>query len=224
MLLPLHTASVNAVINKLQEGGANVIYGKVNNIHTSGHGGQEEEKLMIALLKPKFFMHVHGEYRMLKVHASLAHELEVPEDHTFILENGDVLALDGENARVAGHFPGDDTYIDGSGIGDIGSVVLHDRQKLSQDGLVVVTATIDLKKKEILSGPDILSRGFVYMRESGDLINEGRRVIFSTMRSVMNISNKSESDIRQSVIDDLSRFLFKETARKPMIMPMLILV
>ena len=222
--IPGNTASVNEVINKLEEGGANVIYGKVNNIHTSGHGGQEEEKLMLALMKPKYFMPVHGEYRMLKVHASLAHELDIPEDHTFILENGDVLALDGKNARVAGHFPGDDTYIDGSGIGDIGSVVLHDRQKLSQDGLVVVTATIDLKKKEILSGPDILSRGFVYMRESGDLINEGRRIIFGTMRRVMNNANASEADIRQAVIDDLSRFLYRETARKPMVLPMLIMI
>ena len=179
---------------------------------------------MLALMKPKYFMPVHGEYRMLKVHASLAHELDIPKDHSFILENGDVLALDGENARVAGHFPGDDTYIDGSGIGDIGSVVLHDRQKLSQDGLVVVTATIDLKKKEILSGPDILSRGFVYMRESGELINEGRRIIFGTMRRIMNNSNASEADIRQAVIDDLSRFLYKETARKPMILPMLIMI
>ncbi|CAH1850585.1 ribonuclease J1 [Convivina praedatoris] len=222
--IPGNTASVNAVINKLEEGGANVIHGKLNNIHTSGHGGQEEQKLMLALMKPKFFMPIHGEYRMLKVHAGLAHELDIPTDHTFILQNGDVLALDGESTRVAGHFPAEDTYIDGSGIGDIGSVVLHDRQKLSQDGLVIVTATINLKRKEILSGPDILSRGFVYMRESGDLINEGRRVIFSTIRRVMNGKNPNESEIRQAIIDDLARYLHRETARKPMILPMLIMI
>ncbi|CAK8053615.1 ribonuclease J1 [Eupransor demetentiae] len=222
--IPGNTASVNAVINKLEEGGANVIHGKLNNIHTSGHGGQEEQKLMISLMRPKYFMPVHGEYRMLKVHAGLAQELEVPKDHTFILENGDVLALDGESARVAGHFPAEDTYIDGSGIGDIGSVVLHDRQKLSQDGLVIVTATIDLKHKDILSGPDILSRGFVYMRESGELINDGRRVIFQTIRRVMNTKNPTESEIRQAIIDDLSKFLNQETARKPMILPMLIMI
>jgi ribonuclease J len=223
--IPGNTASVNRVINKLQEGGANVIYGKLNNIHTSGHGGQEEQKMMLALLKPKFFMPVHGEYRMLKVHAGLAHELDIPEENTFVLENGDVLALDGENARVAGHFPAEDTYIDGSGIGDIGSVVLHDRQKLSQDGLVVVTATVDLNKKEILSGPDILSRGFIYMRESGDLINEGRRIVFNAMRrTLLNNENVGEAQLRQAVIDDLSKFLYKETARKPMVLPMLIMI
>jgi ribonuclease J len=223
--IPGNTASVNRVINKLEEGGANVIYGKLNNIHTSGHGGQEEQKLMLALLKPKFFVPVHGEYRMLKVHAGLAHELDIPEDHTFILDNGDVLALDGENARVAGHFPAEDTYIDGSGIGDIGSVVLHDRQKLSQDGLVVVTATIDLNKKEILSGPDLLSRGFIYMRESGDLINEGRRIVFNALRrTLLNGENVGEAQLRQAVIDDLSKYLYKETARKPMVLPMLIMI
>ncbi|USS91847.1 ribonuclease J1 [Fructobacillus americanaquae] len=223
--IPGNTASVNAVINKLEEGGANVIHGKLNNIHTSGHGGQEEQKLMLSLMQPEYFMPVHGEYRMLKVHAGLAEELDIPKDHTFILENGDVLALDGVNPpRIAGHFPAEDTYIDGSGIGDIGSIVLHDRLKLSQDGLVIVTATIDLKKKEILSGPDILSRGFVYMRESGDLINDGRHVIFNTIRKAMSAKNASESDIRQIIIDDLSKYLHKETARKPMILPMLIMI
>jgi ribonuclease J len=223
--IPGNTASVNAVINKLEEGGANVIHGKLNNIHTSGHGGQEEQKLMLSLMKPKYFMPVHGEYRMLKVHAGLAEELDIPKENTFIQENGDVLAMDGVNPpRLAGHFPAEDTYIDGSGIGDIGSVVLHDRLKLSQDGLVIVTATIDLKKKEILSGPDILSRGFVYMRESGDLINDGRHVIFNTIRKAMSQKSASESDIRQAIIDDLSKYLHKETARKPMILPMLIMV
>lgn len=223
--IPGNTASVNAVINKLEEGGANVIHGKLNNIHTSGHGGQEEQKLMLSLMKPKYFMPVHGEYRMLKVHAGLAEELDIPKENTFIQENGDVLAMDGVNPpRLAGHFPAEDTYIDGSGIGDIGSVVLHDRLKLSQDGLVIVTATIDLKKKEILSGPDILSRGFVYMRESGDLINDGRHIIFNTIRKAMSQKSASESDIRQAIIDDLSKYLHKETARKPMILPMLIMV
>ncbi|MDF7637031.1 ribonuclease J [Leuconostocaceae bacterium ESL0958] len=223
--IPGNTASVNAVINKLEEGGANVIHGKLNNIHTSGHGGQEEQKLMLSLMQPEYFMPVHGEYRMLKVHAGLAQELDIPEDHTFILENGDVLALDGQNPpRNAGHFPAEDTYIDGAGIGDIGSVVLHDRQKLSEDGLVIVTATIDLKKKEILSGPDILSRGFVYMRESGDLINDGRHVIFNTIRKAMSGKNANESAIRQAIIDDLAKFLHRETARKPMILPMLIMI
>lgn len=222
--IPGNTAAVNQVINKLEEGGANVIYGKLNNIHTSGHGGQEEEKMMIALMKPKYFVPVHGEYRMLKVHESLAHDLGMDQDHTFTLENGDVLALTENSARIAGHFPAEDTYIDGSGIGDIGSVVLHDRKKLSQDGLVVVTTTIDLKNKEILSGPDILSRGFIYMRESSDLINEGRHIIFNSLRKSMFTNNPTESSLRQAVIDDLSKFLYEKTERKPMILPMIIIV
>ena len=164
--IPGNTQSVNRVINELEEAGANVIYGKVNNIHTSGHGGQEEQKLMLSLIKPKYFMPVHGEYRMLKVHEGLAHDVGVPKDNTFVLDNGDVLALTADSARLADHFPAEDTYVDGNGIGDVGSAVLRDRQMLSQDGLVVVVATIDLKNQEITAGPDILSRGFIYMRES----------------------------------------------------------
>ena len=221
--IPGNTLSVNHVINELEEAGAHVIHGKVNNIHTSGHGGQEERKLMLRLMKPKFFMPIHGEYRMLKIHTELAEQCGVPLDHSFILENGDVLALTKDSARVAGHFGAGDVYVDGSGIGDIGNVVLRDRQVLSEEGLVVVVATIDLKKKEIQAGPDILSRGFVYMRESGDLINEARRHVFRTIRRKMKSDKASEATIRNAIIDDLQSFLFDKTERHPMILPMLIM-
>ncbi|ETY73904.1 ribonuclease J1 [Lactiplantibacillus fabifermentans] len=221
--IPGNTLSVNHVINELEEAGAHVIHGKVNNIHTSGHGGQEEQKLMLRLMKPKFFMPIHGEYRMLKIHTELAEQCGVPLDHSFILENGDVLALTKDSARVAGHFGAGDVYVDGSGIGDIGNVVLRDRQILSEEGLVVVVATIDLKKKEIQAGPDILSRGFVYMRESGDLINEARRHVFRTIRRKMKSDKASEATIRNAIIDDLQSFLFDKTERHPMILPMLIM-
>ncbi|MFC6296120.1 ribonuclease J1 [Lactiplantibacillus daoliensis] len=221
--IPGNTLSVNHVINELEEAGAHVIHGKVNNIHTSGHGGQEEQKLMLRLMKPKFFMPIHGEYRMLKIHTELAEQCGVPLDHSFILENGDVLALTKDSARVAGHFGAGDVYVDGSGIGDIGNVVLRDRQVLSEEGLVVVVATIDLKKKEIQAGPDILSRGFVYMRESGDLINEARRHVFRTIRRKMKSDKASEATIRNAIIDDLQSFLFDKTERHPMILPMLIM-
>lgn len=221
--IPGNTLSVNHVINELEEAGANVIHGKVNNIHTSGHGGQEEQKLMLRLMKPKFFMPIHGEYRMLKIHTELAEQCGVPLDHSFILENGDVLALTKDSARVAGHFGAGDVYVDGSGIGDIGNVVLRDRQILSEEGLVVVVATINLKKKEIQAGPDILSRGFVYMRESGDLINEARRHVFRTIRRKMKSDKASEATIRNAIIDDLQSFLFDKTERHPMILPMLIM-
>ncbi|MCT3584143.1 ribonuclease J1 [Levilactobacillus brevis] len=221
--IPGNTISVNRVINKLEEAGANVIHGKVNNIHTSGHGGQEEQKLMLRLMQPKFFMPIHGEYRMLKIHTELAEQCGVPLDHSFILQNGDVLALTKDSARVAGHFTAGDVYIDGSGIGDIGNVVLRDRQLLSEEGLVVVVATIDLKNQEIKAGPDLLSRGFVYMRESGELLNEGRRRVFQTIRRAMRNPKATEASIRNAVIDDLQNFLFEKTERHPMILPMFIM-
>ena len=221
--IPGNTISVNRVINELEEAGATVIHGKVNNIHTSGHGGQEEQKLMLRLMQPKFFMPIHGEYRMLKIHTELAEQCGVPLDHSFILQNGDVLALTKDSARVAGHFATGDVYIDGSGIGDIGNVVLRDRQLLSEEGLVVVVATIDLKNQEIKAGPDLLSRGFVYMRESGELLNEGRRRVFQTIRRAMRNPKATEASIRNAVIDDLQNFLFEKTERHPMILPMFIM-
>ncbi|MDT6980393.1 ribonuclease J1 [Levilactobacillus zymae] len=221
--IPGNTISVNRVINELEEAGAKVIHGKVNNIHTSGHGGQEEQKLMLRLMQPKFFMPIHGEYRMLKIHTELAEQCGVPLDHSFILQNGDVLALTKDSARVAGHFAAGDVYIDGSGIGDIGNVVLRDRQLLSEEGLVVVVATIDLKNQEIKAGPDLLSRGFVYMRESGELLNEGRRRVFQTIRRAMRNPKATEASIRNAVIDDLQNFLFEKTERHPMILPMFIM-
>lgn len=222
--IPGNTQSVNRVINELEEAGATVIHGKINNIHTSGHGGQEEQKLMLSLIKPKYFMPIHGEYRMLKVHAGLAQQIGVPPENNFVLENGDVLALTSDSARVAGHFSAEDVYVDGNGIGDIGNVVLRDRQMLSQDGLVVVVATINLANKEITSGPDLLSRGFVYMRESGEMINEGRRRIFATIRRAMENPNANENSIRNAVIEDLQAYLYEKTERKPMILPMFIML
>ncbi|GEL13967.1 hypothetical protein FC15_GL000565 [Lapidilactobacillus concavus DSM 17758] len=221
--IPGNTISVNHLINQLSEAGADVIHGKVNNIHTSGHGGQEEQKLMLRLMKPKFFMPIHGEYRMLKIHTELAELCGVPLNHSFIMENGDVLALTKNRARLAGHFPADDVYVDGSGIGDIGNVVLHDRRVLSEEGLVVVVATIDYKKKLVLAGPDILSRGFVYMRESGPLIESAQKRIYSVMRKLFAEEDKVlESTLRDAIIDSLQDFLFERTERHPMILPMLI--
>ncbi|KAA8454742.1 ribonuclease J1 [Weissella paramesenteroides] len=222
--IPGNTQSVNRVINELEEAGANVIHGKINNIHASGHGGQEEQKLMLSLMKPKFFMPIHGEYRMLKVHEGLGHDIGIPEENTFVLDNGDFLAVSPDEARVAGHIPAQDTYVDGNGIGDVGTAVLRDRQMLSEDGLVVVVATIDLKNKEITAGPDILSRGFIYMRESEDLINEGRKVIFHAILSAMHEPTANEHIIRNAVVSQLQRFLFEQTKRRPLILPMFIMI
>ncbi|GAF39046.1 hypothetical protein FC83_GL002496 [Agrilactobacillus composti DSM 18527 = JCM 14202] len=221
--IPGNTTSVNHTINLLSEAGAEVIHGKVNNIHTSGHGGQEEQKLMLRLMKPKFFMPVHGEYRMQRIHSELAEACGVPKDNIFIMENGDVLALTNDSARRAGHFPAGDVYVDGSGVGDIGSVVLNDRKILSEEGLVVVVATINYKTGEILAGPDLLSRGFVYMRESGPLIKESQRRIFRVIRNTFKQTDHvNEAKVRDAIVDGLQDYLFDQTERHPMILPMLI--
>lgn len=222
--IPGNTLSVNKVINELEEAGATVIHGKVNNIHASGHGGQEEQKLMLRLMKPKFFMPVHGEYRMLKIHTRLAQNCDVPKENCYILENGDVLALTHDSARIAGHFNADDVYIDGSGIGDIGNVVLRDRRILSEEGLVVVVATIDMKNREVLSGPDLLSRGFIYMRESGELINKGRKQVFRSIKRTLKNEKISETMLKDAIVSGLQSFLFEQTERHPLIIPMLVTV
>lgn len=220
--IPGNTTSVNRVINLLSEAGAEVIHGKVNNIHTSGHGGQQEQKLMLRLMKPKYFVPVHGEFRMQKIHTTLAKQVGIPSENSFILANGDVLALTAESARMAGHFNAGDVYVDGKGIGDIGNVVLRDRRILSEEGLVVVVVTIDYKTKDILAGPDILSRGFIYMRESGDLINEAQRVIFRALRETTSSDEKlTEQLIKETVIGSLQPFLFEKTERHPMILPII---
>lgn len=222
--IPGNTTSVNKVINELEEAGATVIHGKVNNIHASGHGGQEEQKLMLRLMKPKYFMPVHGEYRMLKIHTELAEKCDVPKENSFILKNGDVLALTKDSARYAGHFNAGDVYVDGSGVGDIGNVVLRDRRLLSEEGLVVVVATIDMQKRQIIAGPDLLSRGFIYMRESGDLINQGRRHLYHSIKRELKNDKVSEAQIKNTIISDLQEFLFEQTERHPMILPMLVTI
>lgn len=223
--IPGNTVSVNHVINGLEEAGATVIHGKVNNVHTSGHGGQEEQKLMLRLMKPKFFMPIHGEYRMLKIHTELAQECHVPADHCFIMDNGDVLALTPETARPAGHFPAGDVYVDGSGVGDIGNAVIRDRRMLSEEGLVVVVATINMQKQAVLAGPDLLSRGFIYMRESGELINSAQRRVYRTIKNTFSQNDKvTEGMLKDAITSNLQEFLFDKTERHPVILPMLILL
>ncbi|MBO0442790.1 ribonuclease J1 [Vagococcus fluvialis] len=220
--IPGNTTSVNRLINLLSEAGANVIHGKVNNIHTSGHGGQQEQKLLLRLLKPKYFIPVHGEYRMLNVHAQSAQATGVPKENCFILENGDVLALTADSARRAGHFNADDVYVDGNGIGDIGNIVLKDRRILSEDGLVLAVATVDYKTQTIVAGPDILSRGFIYMRESGDLIQESQRLLFNTIRKALKQKDCNETMLNEVIVNAIQPFLVEKTERHPMILPVVL--
>ena len=220
--IPGNTTSVNKLINTIQEAGVDVIHGKINNIHTSGHGGQQEQKLMLRMIKPKFFMPVHGEYRMQKVHAGLAEDTGIPRDNIFIMENGDVLALTKDSARRAGHFNAQDIYVDGNGIGDIGAAVLRDRRDLSEDGVVLAVATVDFKSKMILAGPDILSRGFIYMRESGDLIRESQRILFNAIRIALKNKDASIQSVNGAIVNALRPFLYEKTEREPIIIPMIL--
>lgn len=220
--IPGNTTSVNKLINTIQEAGVDVIHGKINNIHTSGHGGQQEQKLMLRLIKPKFFMPVHGEYRMQKIHAGLAVDTGVDKDNIFIMENGDVLALTKDTARLAGHFNAQDIYVDGNGIGDIGTAVLRDRHDLSEDGVVLAIATVDFKSQMILAGPDILSRGFIYMRESGDLIRESQRILFNAIRIALKNKDASIQSVNGAIVNALRPFLYEKTEREPIIIPMIL--
>ncbi|WP_444812455.1 ribonuclease J1 [Streptococcus canis] len=220
--IPGNTTSVNKLINTIQEAGVDVIHGKVNNIHTSGHGGQQEQKLMLSLIKPKYFMPVHGEYRMQKVHAGLAMDTGIPKENIFIMENGDVLALTSNSARIAGHFNAQDIYVDGNGVGDIGTAVLRDRRDLSEDGVVLAVATVDFETQMILAGPDILSRGFIYMRESGDLIRESQRVLFNAIRIALKNKDASIQSVNGAIVNALRPFLYEKTEREPIIIPMVL--
>ncbi|MDQ7161868.1 ribonuclease J [Lactobacillus delbrueckii subsp. lactis] len=221
--IPGNTLSVNQLINKLMEGGANVVHGRVNNVHTSGHGGQEELKLMVELTKPKYMIPVHGEYRMQVVHAHLAQQAGVPAENTFVLKNGEVVCFSPEGARIAGDIHVKDVFVDTSGAADVGNIVVRDRQILSEEGLVVAVATVDYKHKQVLAGPDILSRGFVYMRESQDLINAAQKLVYHVLKTEMAKSDKpKDSEIRKAIIESLQDFLYSRTERRPMILPMLV--
>lgn len=221
--IPGNTTSVNALINKLEEDGAEVIHGYVNNIHTSGHGGQVDEELMLRLMKPKFFAPVHGEYRMQKIHTKLAELTGVPMDHSFVLANGDVLALTKDTCRVADHIEtASDVYIDGRDAGDtVGNPEIRERRMLSEEGVVTAIAVVDLKDYQIVAGPDIVSRGFVYMHESQELIKAANHEVFwAILNTFKNHQHVDQRAINRTIVSRLQKLLFEWTGRRPVIIPM----
>ena len=219
--IPGNTISVNRVIDKLHRIGAEIIHHKISEVHTSGHGKQEEQKLMIRLFNPKFFIPIHGEYRMLRQHVKLAEQCGIPLENSFIMENGDVLELSADGGQVTGKVPAQPVYVDGSGIGDIGNIVLRDRRMLSQDGLVIVTMTIDRAQNKLISKPTIVTRGFVYVRESGSLMKDLEAITKDRILTELAGGTKDWSGIKKSVIEVVQPFLYSQTGRKPMILPII---
>ena len=186
----------------------------------SGHACREEIKLLIALLKPKYLMPIHGEYRHLYANKEIGEFMGIPSSNIFVSELGRVLEIDKKSAKFNGEIPSGKVLVDGSGVGDIGSVVLRDRRHLAEDGLVVVVATVD-DYGEIVSGPDIVSRGFVYVKESEELMNRVRELAVESIKRVMNKKVRDWAAIKGIIRDDLAKFIFKETKRKPMILPVI---
>lgn len=219
--IPGNENSVAKVINKLMETGSKVIYEALSEIHVSGHACQEELKMMLSLIKPKYFVPAHGEVRHLLKHAELATQMGTDPSDIFILENGDVLEFNKKSAAITGGVPSGNTLVDGLGIGDVGNIVLRDRKHLSEDGLIVVVITISKQEGRVVSGPDIISRGFVYVRESVDLMDEARDMVKKTLDKCDRKSISDWSTLKTNIREDLRGFLYHRTKRNPMILPII---
>ncbi len=219
--IPGNEKTVSKVINELLKKGADVVYEGLMEVHVSGHAKQEEIKLLHALVKPKYFMPVHGEYRHLKRHKDLAIEMGMSKENIFVLSNGEVLELNSQGAKIATSVPSGQVLVDGLGVGDVGSIVLRDRKHLAEDGLMIVVVSMERETGLIVAGPDIISRGFVYVRESEDLMDRARNVVRSALEHCEK-RNVSEWSYMKSVIKDtLREFLWQKTKRSPMILPII---
>ena len=219
--IPGNEKSVSKVIDQLMKIGAEVVYSALADVHVSGHACQEEQKLIIALVRPKYFLPIHGEYRQLMAHRDTAIEMGIPKDNIFITGNGRVLELNENEAKYTGTVPSGRVMVDGLGVGDVGSIVLRDRQHLSQDGLIVIVMTMDNQTGEIVAGPDVISRGFVYVRESENLMDDVKSFIREEIRDLENKHIRDWSTIKSTLKDDVRDFVFDRTKRNPMILPII---
>lgn len=219
--IPGNEKLVSNVIDDLFKIGADVIYHSLADVHVSGHACQEEQKLMLSLVKPKYFIPVHGEYRHLKAHAETAMKIGIPEENIMMLTNGRVLELDKNMCKLGSTVPAGQLLVDGLGVGDVGNIVLKDRQHLSQDGLIIVVIAMDGKTGQILAGPDIISRGFVYVRESEDLMDSIKRQICKDISNMESEGIKDWATIKTRVKDTLHDFVYSKTKRNPMIIPII---
>ena len=216
--IPGNEKAVSKVINELSIRGAEVVF---QDTHVSGHACQEELKLIYSLVRPKYAIPVHGEYRHLQANARLANELGISKENTFILSSGDVLELDDENAKVTDHVQNGAIYVDGLGVGDVGNIVLRDRQHLAEDGILIVVLTLEKYSNQILAGPDIVSRGFVYVRESEMLIEEAKMVVEEALEGCLSRGISDWGKLKNVVKDALNDYLWKKTKRSPMILPII---
>ena len=219
--IPGNEESVTRVINALLRQGAEVIYEKTYDLHTSGHAQQDELKLMLALTKPRFFMPVHGEYKHLKKHCDLAAAMGVPRENMVIGEIGRIVELSPEQIALGGTVPSGSVMVDGLGVGDVGSIVLRDRKHLAQDGLIIVVVAMDSATGEVVSGPDIVSRGFVYVREAEDMMNDARRVCLRAVSRCREQEIQDWGSIKTAIKDQLGQFVWGRTKRSPMILPII---
>ena len=219
--IPGNEIMVSRIIDQLYRCGANVIYNRIMDVHVSGHACQEELKLVQALVKPKYFIPVHGEYRMLHRHASLAKEMGLDDDHAIILEMGQALELSEDEANITGPIPTGSVMIDGLGVGDVGNVVLRDRKHLSQDGLIIVVVSVSKETGAVVSGPELISRGFVYVRENEELITGARDVAMNVLARYDRIEQSDWTSIKNGIKDEMHAYLFGLIKRNPMILPII---
>ena len=219
--IPGNEKAVSRIINELYRKGADVVYDKSEGLHVSGHACQEELKILHALCKPKFFIPVHGEQRHLQIHGKLATQLGLPAKNVRIAEIGNVIELTSKTCKINGSVPAGKVFVDGTGVGDVGSVVLRDRKHLAQDGMIVVCVNISSQDGSLLSYPDIITRGFIYVKESEELMDELRNVVLEAIERCGRRRGRDTAAIKSAIKNDLSGYLFKTTRRNPMILPVI---